>query len=405
MSVFENDLGCDGIQVELDFIVIAPNVPETIYSKIIALSPKSEISRALESNSGHRVPDVFVSCPGQDFDEISQLRRKISFPTSLIMVGENLERHHIEEADAILNQNETKAGVQDTLRLIGSGLSKKRNQARSMDSVLTQLKKEQLKLLRLDEDLEAAKNLQRDLSANRSIEIGSIHLDFEIWAKDAIGGDLMGFFEAGPSKTGFFSFDVSGHGIASALFCARLAGQFVGNISSTNLALESKNGITQPRSPKAVLSELNMLMFSHFDTEYYATAILGNISHDTGQIQFCQAGHPQPIFFGQRFPAAPLSATGVPVGLVPGAEYENTKIVLPRNGKMLIYSDGISESESPKSAEHFGDQGLCRVLNRSHSLSNSSILKEVHSAAKRFGGGQLLDDACGMILSHRSPKN
>ena len=48
--------------------------------------------------------------------------------------------------------------------------------------------------------------------------------DFSLLLKPCghIGGDLVGMFSPGPNRLGFYSIDVSGHGITSAMMTARL---------------------------------------------------------------------------------------------------------------------------------------------------------------------------------------
>ena len=55
-----------------------------------------------------------------------------------------------------------------------------------------------------------------------------------------IGGDLVGMFSPGPNRLGFYSIDVSGHGITSAMMTARLGGYLSSKHFDQNVAMEKR---------------------------------------------------------------------------------------------------------------------------------------------------------------------
>jgi serine phosphatase RsbU (regulator of sigma subunit) len=55
------------------------------------------------------------------------------------------------------------------------------------------------------------------------------------------------------------------------------------------------------------------------------------------------AGHNAPILFASGAVSF-LEATGVPLGLFPGAEYQARTAVVPRGGALLLFTDGLTDS-------------------------------------------------------------
>ena len=76
----------------------------------------------------------------------------------------------------------------------------------------------------LDRDLVEARKMQQSLVRERFRDFGTAEVSLLLKPSGHVGGDLVGFFQAGPGKLAVYSIDVSGHGIASALLTARLAG-------------------------------------------------------------------------------------------------------------------------------------------------------------------------------------
>ena len=90
---------------------------------------------------------------------------------------------------------------------------------------------------------EAYASIERDLSQARALQrallpdpvecsFGRMQAGFMLRSAGKVGGDMVGLFPAGPGRTGVYSLDVSGHGVASGLLSARAAGMFA------NLAAE-----------------------------------------------------------------------------------------------------------------------------------------------------------------------
>jgi sigma-B regulation protein RsbU (phosphoserine phosphatase) len=67
----------------------------------------------------------------------------------------------------------------------------------------------------IDSDLKEAKKLQQSLVKEqfRALPVGDLSLMLR--SSGHVGGDLVGFFEAGPKYIGLYALDVSGHGISS----------------------------------------------------------------------------------------------------------------------------------------------------------------------------------------------
>jgi phosphoserine phosphatase RsbU/P len=76
---------------------------------------------------------------------------------------------------------------------------------------------------------------------------------------------------------------------------------------------------------------------------------------------------------------------GVLFGLVPDAKGACGRLVLPRGGTLLIYSDGVTEAEDPTHRQ-LGQRGLREAVARSASNTPADLIAAVVSAVGAHAG-------------------
>src|SRR5215218_7309222 len=103
--------------------------------------------------------------------------------------------------------------------------------------------------------------------------------------------------------------------------------------------------------------------------------------HDpnSGRFTYANAGHDLP-YLHRNGDAEELRARGMPLGLMPGMEYEEKEIELDVGESALFYSDGLVEAHDPK-REMFGFPRL-RALIAEHAEEadlGEYLLEELYS--------------------------
>ncbi|MEM6306368.1 MAG: PP2C family protein-serine/threonine phosphatase [Pseudomonadota bacterium] len=257
----------------------------------------------------------------------------------------------------------------------------------------------------LNNDLAQAKKLQQALLSDRfySVEHGQISLMLQ--ERHEIGGDMVGHFPVNNTTTGFFAFDVSGHGITSALLISRLAGMVSGSSPSTNIAMREQWGITIPKAPSKVIATMNQIMFDEMDTDQYFTAVLGFFDHSTGRVTFCQAGHPHPLHIDAAGVAKPIGSGGMPIGLIPGADYKDSILMLKSGDRFLAVSDGMTELHSGVDNQQLTEDGLAQLIQPFSSMESGEFFQHIKHGLKEFlGDGDFDDDLSAVLIDYR-PKD
>ncbi len=256
----------------------------------------------------------------------------------------------------------------------------------------------------LDRDLVEARGLQQSLVRERFRDFGAAQLSLMLRPSGHVGGDLVGFFPISENRFGLFSIDVSGHGVASALMTARLAGYLSGSSVGQNIALMTdENGNTIARSPAAAAQELNDLILREMTTELYFTMILGHFDMKAGVARLAQCGHPNAAVQRADGSVQFVGEGGLPVGLIADATWTDFDVTLGAGDRLLLLSDGIIECPG-QSEQMLDEEGLEKILQRNARLHGNSFFETLIWDLTTFTGGQdFPDDISGVMLEHDGP--
>ncbi len=256
----------------------------------------------------------------------------------------------------------------------------------------------------LDRDLVEAQKLQQSLIRDRNRDFGTGKVAIMMQSSGHVGGDLVGSFIIDARRIALYSVDVSGHGVASAMMTARLAGLLSDGSPDQNIALTiNADGGRDAFPPHEVAFRLNRMMIEDLQVEQYFTMAYAEIDMINGQVQMVQAGHPHPILVRRDGVVRPLGDGGLPIGLIPGATYESFSTVLLPGDRLFLMSDGVTECPDLDGIE-LGTEGLLEILRASADLPSNDLLEAVMwDLAGHANGADFPDDVSGLLFDYLGP--
>ena len=250
----------------------------------------------------------------------------------------------------------------------------------------------------IDRDLMEAKKLQQSLVHERHHDFGMAEVSLLLRPSGHVGGDLVGFFAINASRVGFYSIDVSGHGITSALMTARLAGFLSGNSPEQNIALVlTEMGIYDAHPPEEIARQFNRIVLREMQTESYFTMAYADVDLISGKVAMVQAGHPHPAIQRADGRVEYFGTGGLPVGLVEPASWEAFEARLDPGDRLFLMSDGITEAEDA-GGEQLGEEGLARLMAACRDLRGGDFLEALVWRLGNHTGADYGDDVSGVLF-------
>jgi len=238
---------------------------------------------------------------------------------------------------------------------------------------------------RMQSELLPGPLLQQEIAAAAGLRMGS-------YARPSseIGGDLWGLLPIGRDSFGIFLADFAGHGVTAALNTFRLHA----------LIHEYK---TLHDDPVGLVTMLNERLARLLPPGQFATFLYAVVDSAADRLTFVSAGAPPPIITtGLRGPSAYAEASGVPLGVVRGVQYEMQVRAFTPESSLLLFSDGLPEFPDDF-GDRIGDDGLlAAVAAADPGLTPHQVIDHVCHAAGIGAESALPDDTTIVCVDRRA---
>lgn len=240
---------------------------------------------------------------------------------------------------------------------------------------------------RLEREMELAAEIQTQLLPKVMPAIPG----FEVigWNRPArqVGGDYYDFHSLGHGRWGLVVGDVTGKGMPAALLVSTLQ-------SALRVLLD------RMEIGPALIERLNRHIYESSSPNKFITMLLAALDSEGSRLAYLNAGHNPGLLVRCDGTVEQLPSAGLPLGLLPQGTYGAVTLDLACEDLVCIYSDGITECESP-AEEEFGLERLIALLAEHREAPLAELIQRIDEAVTEFAQGQPQGDDQTVVLLRR----
>ena len=249
---------------------------------------------------------------------------------------------------------------------------------------ITDMRRTEQKLERSKSELRIASDIQRSFLPERIPPVSGFDLAATSIPAMEVGGDFYDFIP-GDGKLGMVIADVSGKSVPAALFMA---------LSRTIVRVNA----THHEKGTDVLEDANNMISADSKLGMFVTLFYGVLDQNSRSLVYANAGHPPPLLMrGDGNGFEELDVTGIALGAVGGAKYEERRVDLSSGDVLVLYTDGVNEAVNGNS-EQYGIERFCSIVRESCQLSAQGILDKILGDISQFSEGQAQFDDITMVV-------
>ena len=246
--------------------------------------------------------------------------------------------------------------------------------------------KRNVEFARVQQDLDAARLIQRSLLPQELPEIDGYSVGFRSVTCYEVGGDYLDIVEQPDGSLLIAVADVAGKGLASAI-----------------MATSFRSAFRAMAASGMPLDELATRMNQHHWQEgdearrRYVTAIFLRLYPELGEVEVVNAGHNPGFLVEPGAMPHEFQATGTPLGLLPGMRYTSERHGFAPGTRLLFYTDGLTEVF--RGDEEFGPERLLDQFSKFPEEKANGILDALWTSLVEFSeGGPQSDDMTALAL-------
>ncbi len=242
-----------------------------------------------------------------------------------------------------------------------------------------------MKQQEVQQDLKLATEVQQAFLPQNEPDAAGFHLQSFYKAANHIGGDYFDYIPLSDGRVAVVVADVVGHGVAAAMFMAKLSAE-------TRFFLASEPDVA------VAIARLNDAM-SVLHVERFITFLLVVIDPSSDKVTIVNAGHMAPVVRraedGSIFEPGE-EESGLPIAIDDGMEYEAVEFTMNPGDMAVLYTDGINEAMDANDEEF----GMDRVRELTAEGGDAAAIKDrlVKAVLEHVGDAPPFDDMCLVVI-------
>jgi sigma-B regulation protein RsbU (phosphoserine phosphatase) len=253
---------------------------------------------------------------------------------------------------------------------------------------------------RLEKELRFAQRVQAALLPSElPLRLKGVDIAARFEPARELGGDFYDFVAPDSNSLVVAVGDVSGKGVAAALYSA-FAGELVRSRTFRRRYTAERS------SPSGVLASMNTILYERQLEEYYCTLCYALFDFKRRTVTIANSGLPYPIRWNRASAdrqdhggeADHIEIAGIPLGSFPGSSYDELTLNLEPGDVFVFCTDGVSEAQDEAGRE-FGTLRARQVVRQVVNRSARELVDAVFTAVLDFRGDALPhDDTTAVVV-------
>ena len=291
-------------------------------------------------------------------------------------------------------------GEEGDLQMMGLAFQKMTSRVAMQQERLTALVAELQEALRtktaylaLQRDLQIATRMQRSFLPGERFSAPGVEIHATMHTAKEVGGDFYDFFALDEYRIGIVIGDVVGKGVPASLFMA---------VTRTVIRATAQH---LEESPGECLRIVNDTLVDTSRDDVFVTVFYGVYDRRDGSLIYANGGHNPPVLVAPGRAELLGLTGGVALAMFDGLEYGEGRVDVPPQGKLFLYTDGVTESANPAQDE-FGDERMKQSLLASAESGPGDTIEEMLRGVESFAGtAPQFDDIAMLVLGRETPED
>jgi tetratricopeptide (TPR) repeat protein len=258
-----------------------------------------------------------------------------------------------------------------------------------LQSVRTKSLAQAVTLGKAVQQLEVAGRIQEGLLPAESPYIPGWQLAATLLPANETSGDFYDFIPLPGRRWGIVVADVADKGAGAALYMA---------LSRTLIRSFAAEHVLEP---ERALAAANARILNDTHTDMFVTVFYGVLDPEEGSFVYCNAGHNPPLLLEALEAGRPraLIRTGMPLGILDDAKWEQSTAQIEPGDALVLYSDGVTEAQGVEEVV-FGQKRLLDVLEESLGSPAQVVQEAVLAEIQEFvGEAPQFDDVTLVVVT------
>jgi len=237
-------------------------------------------------------------------------------------------------------------------------------------------------------ELEQAAEIQRRLLPVSAPQVPGFDLAGYNAPCRTVGGDYYDFLTYPDGRVAMIVADVSGKGMPAALLMSSLQARV-------------QVLFDDPTDLAALVTRLNRIIVSNSPSNRFISFFIGVLDPQTNQITYVNAGHNPPLVMHADRSREQLDATGLLLGIMNSAQYQQKTCSFGPGDVVVLFSDGVTEAARVDIDEEFGEERLATTIEELSAGPSNSIIENINRRVHDFTSGAPAADDITLVVAKR----